>query len=228
MERDEMKAIVENLLLAADQPVTLEHLRQTFTNGADRGQLDDVLGELVEEYSTKNLQIAEVADGYQLCTRKEYSDWVRKFLKLDKTFRLSQAALDTLSIVAYKQPLTRAEIDNIRGVDSGGALRTLLEKKIISPAGRKDVPGRPFMYRTTRKFLEYFGLGDLSDLPILEDFQASHLDEIQGPAQTEMSFESPSAPPSPDGESAAPQNGEETVSSEEASAPDNSSGDTES
>ena len=222
-----MKAIVENLLLAADQPVTLEHLRQTFTNGADRGQLDGVLGELVEEYRTKNLQIAEVADGYQLCTRKEYSDWVRKFLKLDKTFRLSQAALDTLSIVAYKQPLTRAEIDNIRGVDSGGALRTLLEKKIISPAGRKDVPGRPFMYRTTRKFLEYFGLGDLSDLPILEDFQASHLDEIEGPMQTEISFAASSAPSSPDGESAASQNDEENISSEEASVPDSSSGETE-
>jgi len=189
LERDEIKAIVENLLLAADQPVTLEHLRQTFSDKADKAQLGEVLNDLTADYQSKNLQITEVADGYQLCTRKEYSDWVRKFLKLDKTFRLSQAALDTLSIVAYKQPLTRAEIDNIRGVDSGGALRTLLEKKIIGPGGRKDVAGRPFMYRTTRKFLEYFGLGDLSDLPTLEDFQASHLDEIEGPMQTEISFE---------------------------------------
>ena len=195
MKRDEMKAIVENLLLAADQPVTLEHLRQTFTDKADKAQLGEVLNELTEDYQSKNLQITEVADGYQLCTRKEYSDWVRKFLKLDKTFRLSQAALDTLSIVAYKQPLTRAEIDNIRGVDSGGALRTLLEKKIIGPGGRKDVAGRPFMYRTTRKFLEYFGLGDLSDLPTLEDFQASHLDEIEGPMQTEILFEGASSSP---------------------------------
>jgi segregation and condensation protein B len=175
LERDEMKAIIENLLLAADQPVTLEHLRQTFSDKTDKAQLGEVLNELTADYQSKNLQITE--------------DWVRKFLKLDNTFRLSQAALDTLSIVAYKQPLTRAEIDNIRGVDSGGALRTLLEKKIIGPGGRKDVAGRPFMYRTTRKFLEYFGLGDLSDLPTLEDFQASHLDEIEGPMQTEISFE---------------------------------------
>ena len=216
-----MKAIVENLLLAADQPVTLEHLRQTFANGADKGQLDEVLNELMEDYRTKNLQIIAVADGYQLCTRKEYSDWVRKFLKLDKTFRLSQAALDTLSIVAYKQPVTRAEIDHIRGVDTGGALRTLLEKKIISPAGRKDVAGRPFMYRTTRKFLEYFGLGELSDLPTLEDFQASHLDEIAGPLQTEISFEMSSAPPpSPDGGPGASAESEAASASEETSVPD--------
>ena len=217
-----MKAIVENLLLAADQPVTLEHLRQTFAKGADKGQLDEVLKELTEDYQTKNLQIIEVADGYQLCTRKEYSDWVRKFLKLDKTFRLSQAALDTLSIVAYKQPLTRAEIDHIRGVDSGGALRTLLEKKIISPAGRKDVAGRPFMYRTTRKFLEYFGLGELSDLPTLEDFQATHLDEIDGPLQTEISFEGPASPPLPDGGFGDSEYIETDSSSEEASIPDGS------
>ena len=216
-----MKAIVENLLLAADQPVTLERLRQTFAGEADRGQLDAVLDELTEDYRTKNLQIIAVADGYQLCTRKEYSDWVRKFLKLDKTFRLSQAALDTLSIVAYKQPITRAEIDHIRGVDSGGALRTLLEKKIISPAGRKDVAGRPFMYRTTRKFLDYFGLGELSDLPTLEDFQASHLDEIEGPLQTEISFEGPSTPsPSPDAGPGSSAESETVFSTEDASVPD--------
>jgi segregation and condensation protein B len=213
LERDEMKAIVENLLLAADQPVTLEHLRQTFSDKNDKAQLGEVLNELTADYQSKNLQITEVADGYQLCTRKEYSDWVRKFLKLDKTFRLSQAALDTLSIVAYKQPLTRAEIDNIRGVDSGGALRTLLEKKIIGPGGRKDVAGRPFMYRTTRKFLEYFGLGDLSDLPTLEDFQASHLDEIEGPMQTEISFEGATTATIDDGNSEITNN--DLVSSDE-------------
>jgi segregation and condensation protein B len=213
LERDEMKAIVENLLLAADQPVTLEHLRQTFSDKNDKAQLGEVLNELTADYQSKNLQITEVADGYQLCTRKEYSDWVRKFLKLDKTFLLSQAALDTLSIVAYKQPLTRAEIDNIRGVDSGGALRTLLEKKIIGPGGRKDVAGRPFMYRTTRKFLEYFGLGDLSDLPTLEDFQASHLDEIEGPMQTEISFEGATTATIDDGNSEITNN--DLVSSDE-------------
>ena len=217
VEHNELKAIIENLLLAADQPVTLEHLRQTFVNGTDKSQLGKVLKELMEDYKTKNIQIVQVADGYQLCTRQEYSDWIRKFLKMDRTFRLSQASLDTLSIIAYKQPLTRAEIDGIRGVDSGGVLRTLLEKKIICPAGRKDVPGRPFMYRTTRKFLDYFGLRELNDLPTLEDFQASDLDEEGGPVQTEISFDESSAPSPQDRGSSGEENSEGILSSDEGS-----------
>jgi segregation and condensation protein B len=129
----------------------------------------------------------EVADGYQLCTRHEYNDWIRKYLKLDRSSRLSQPGLDTLSIIAYKQPLTRQEVDDIRGVDSSGVLKTLLEKKVIGPAGRKKVPGRPIMYRTTQKFLEYFGLKDLSDLPTLEDLR----EEMEGedpPLQTQIEF----------------------------------------
>ncbi len=219
MEHNELKAIIENLLLAADQPVTLEHLRQTFVNGTDKSQLGKVLKELMEDYKTKNIQIVEVADGYQLCTRQEYSDWIRKFLKMDRTFRLSQASLDTLSIIAYKQPLTRAEIDGIRGVDSGGVLRTLLEKKIICPAGRKDVPGRPFMYRTTRKFLDYFGLRELNDLPTLEEFQASDLDEEGGPVQTEIAFDESSAPSPQDRGSSSEENSEGILSSDEGSGP---------
>ena len=194
MDRNEIKSIVENLLLASDQPVSPEHLLQTFMNGTDRAELKVVLEELTEDYQSKSLQIVHVAEGYQLCTRPEYSDWIRKFLKLDKTFRLSQAALDTLSIIAYKQPITRGEIEAIRGVDSSGVSRTLLEKKIIGPAGRKDVPGKPIMYRTTRKFLEYFGLMDLTELPTLEDFS----EEIQGESvapQAEIPFESPADPP---------------------------------
>ena len=197
MERNEIKSIVENLLLASDQPVSPDRLLQTFVNGADRAELTAVLDELTEEYQSKSLQIVQVAEGYQLCTRPEYADWIRKFLKLDKTFRLSQAALDTLSIIAYKQPITRTEIEAIRGVDSSGVARTLLEKKIVGPAGRKDVPGKPIMYRTTRKFLEYFGLKDLTELPTLEDFS----EEIQGEnvsPQAEILFESPADDPSPE------------------------------
>ena len=194
MERNEIKSIVENLLLASDQPVSPEHLHQTFVNGTDRAELTAILEELTKDYQSKSLQIVRIAEGYQLCTRPEYSDWIRKFLKLDKTFRLSRAALDTLSIIAYKQPITRTEIEAIRGVDSSGVARTLLEKKIVGPAGRKDVPGRPIMYRTTRKFLEYFGLRDLTELPTLEDFS----EEIQGEdasPQAEIPFEPPADPP---------------------------------
>lgn len=187
MEHEELKSIVENVLLAADQPINANELCKIFMDGTDKGQLQSILDELREDYNSNNLQITEVADGYQLCTRHEYNDFIRKFLKLDRSTRLSQPSLDTLSIIAYKQPLTRQEVDEIRGVDSSGVLKTLLEKKVISPAGKKKVPGRPIMYRTTQKFLEYFGLKDLSDLPTLEDLR----EELEGedpPLQTQIEF----------------------------------------
>jgi segregation and condensation protein B len=187
VDRDELKPIIENLLLASDQPVSADLLYQTFLGRSSKEDLKAVLRELQEDYQSRNLQIVEVADGYQLCTRSEYSDWVRKLLKLDKSFKLSRAGLDALAIIAYKQPLTRAEVDEIRGVDSSGVVRTLLEKKIICPAGRKNVPGKPMMFRTTQKFLEYFGLRDLSEMPTLEDFN----EELEGqvePEQVELTF----------------------------------------
>jgi segregation and condensation protein B len=187
VDRDELKPIIENLLLASDQPVSADLLYQTFLGRSSKEDLEAVLKELQEDYQSRNLQIVEVADGYQLCTRSEYSDWIRKLLKLDKSFKLSRAGLDTLAIIAYKQPLTRAEVDEIRGVDSSGVVRTLLEKKIICPAGRKNVPGKPMMFRTTQKFLEYFGLRDLSEMPTLEDFN----EELEGqvePEQGELTF----------------------------------------
>jgi segregation and condensation protein B len=187
VEPNELKPIIENLLLASDQPVSADLLYQTFLGRSSKEDLQAVLKELQEDYQSKNLQIVEVADGFQLCTRSEYSDWIRKLLKLDKSFKLSRAALDTLAIIAYKQPLTRAEVDEIRGVDSSGVVRTLLEKKIICPAGRKNVPGKPMMFRTTQKFLEYFGLRDLSEMPTLEDFN----EELEGqvePEQGELTF----------------------------------------
>ena len=187
MEREELKSIVENVLLAADQPINADELCKIFLDGTDKSQLQSILDELKEEYSSRNLQVIEVADGYQLCTRHEYNDYIRKFLKLDRSTRLSQPSLDTLSIIAYKQPLTRQEVDEIRGVDSSGVIKTLLEKKVIGPAGRKKVPGRPIMYRTTQKFLEYFGLKDLSDLPTLEDLREV-LEGEEVPLQTQIEF----------------------------------------
>jgi len=188
VEREEIKAIIENILLAADQPVSQTQLKNLFGDEIEKVSFKSVLEELIDEYNTRNLQILQVAEGYQLCTRHDYSNWVRKFLKFDKTTKLSQPSLDTLSIIAYKQPLTKAEVEEIRGVDSSGVVRTLLEKKIISPGGRKKVPGRPIMYRTTRKFLEYFGLKDLSDLPTLEDFKENELEQIP-PDQTTLPFD---------------------------------------
>jgi segregation and condensation protein B len=189
VEREKLKAIVENLLLASDQVVSPDDLQKTIMNGTPKDEILAVLEELREDYEPRNLQVIEVAGGYQLCTRHEYTEWIRKFLKMDKTTKLSQPSLDTLSIVAYKQPITRQEVEDIRGVDSSGVIKTLLEKKIIGPMGRKDVPGRPIMYRTTRKFLEYFGLKDLSDLPTLEDFKEELKAEDGTSAQTQMNFD---------------------------------------
>ena len=189
VEREGIKAIIENILLAADQPVSEAQFKNLFGDEVEKVSFKSVLEELIDEYNSRNLQILQVAEGYQLCTRHDYSNWVRKFLKFDKTRKLSQPSLDTLSIIAYKQPLTKAEVEEIRGVDSSGVVRTLLEKKIISPGGRKKVPGRPIMYRTTRKFLEYFGLKDLSDLPTLEDFKESELEDQIPPDQTTLPFD---------------------------------------
>lgn len=197
MEREELKSIVENILLASDQPVTPDVLQSTLMNGSDKAELKSVLEELQEEYRSRNIKIEEVAGGFQLCTRPEFSDWVRKFLKLDKTTKLSQPSLDTLSIIAYKQPLTKQEVEEIRGVDCGGVIRTLLDKKIVGPAGRKKVPGRPIMYRTTRKFLEYFGLKDLVDLPTLEDLQEELSGELDANVQEEMDFNASPAQDAP-------------------------------
>ena len=187
MQRDELKSIIENILLAADQPVHVGELEKIFLNTVEKKDLQLILEDLKQEYQSRNLQILEVADGYQLCTRHEFNDWIRKFLKLDRSSRLSQPGLDTLSIIAYKQPLTRQEVDDIRGVDSSGVIKTLLEKKVIGPAGRKKVPGRPIMYRPTQKFLEYFGLKDLNDLPTLEDLKED-LEEGDNPLQSQIEF----------------------------------------
>jgi segregation and condensation protein B len=189
VEREEVKAIIENILLAADQPVSDSQFKGLLAGKVEKVVLSSILEELMEDYKSRNFQILQVAEGYQLCTRNDYSDWVRKFLKFDKTTKLSQPSLDTLAIIAYKQPLTRLEVEEIRGVDSSGVVKTLLEKKVIAPGGRKKVPGRPIMYRTTRKFLEYFGLRDLSDMPTLEDFKENELEGKVSSNQTILPFD---------------------------------------
>ena len=201
MEHEELKAVIENVLFAADQPVSVGQLQDLFAETTEKAALKSALDELLREYQSRNLQLMEVAEGYQLMTRHDYSGWVRKFMKLDKTAKLSQPSLDTLAIIAYKQPLTKAEVEEIRGVDSSGVVRTLLEKKIIVPSGRKKVPGRPIMYRTTRKFLEYFGLMDLKDLPTLEDFKESELAEGQDQSdQISLTFDDQALPGDAEGE----------------------------
>jgi segregation and condensation protein B len=220
VDASELKAIVENILLAADEPVTVEDVVGTLENGTDKAVIRATLEELSAEYRTRNLQVEEVAGGFQLRTRQEYTEWVRKYLKLDKTAKLSQPGLDTLAIIAYKQPLTRQEVEDIRGVDSSGVIKTLLEKKIIGPAGRKKVPGRPIMYRTTRKFLEYFGLKDLNDLPTLEDFKEEVLEGEGLAGATDLALQDEAALPLEENlADAAADSGEKTGVLEESESP---------
>lgn len=175
MEDKKIKAIIENILLVSENPLTLEKITKVFAGEHEKKVLKKLLEELIADYQKRSYQILKIAGGYQLTTRFEYASWIKKFYKLERRTKLSRAALETLAIVAYKQPLTRAEIEDIRGVDISGILRSLLEKGLIKIVGKKQVLGRPALYGTSRKFLEYFGMKNLTELPNLKEF---NLEEI--------------------------------------------------
>ena len=169
MERDKIKNIIEALLFITDSPLSSDKIKHILdVKDAD---IPAIINELAQEHNNRNsgLQIQEVAGGFQLATRSEYGEWVRKLYKDRITYRMSKSALETLSIIAYKQPVTRAEIEDIRGVDATGVLENLLERRLIRICGRKEVLGRPMLYGTSPEFLKLFGLKDLSDIPDLEE-----------------------------------------------------------
>ena len=180
MERDEIKSIIESLLFVADGPQTLQRIGEALDQ-ADRQTIQGVLAELQAEYEGQNrgVRLVEVAGGYQLRTAKANADWVKKFLG-GRPARMSKATLETLAIVAYRQPITKAEVEAIRGVDVDGVITTLLERNLIRAVARKDVPGRPFLYGTTPEFLQLFNLKDLSHLPTLKEMEEISLPEIPG------------------------------------------------
>jgi segregation and condensation protein B len=169
VEETQIKAVLEALIFVSETPVGIDQMREVFGD-IPRKDLQRILGEMTEEYThaSRGFTLIEVGGGYQFRTRPEYGEWVKKLKKI-KPFSLSQPSLETMAIVAYKQPILRTEIERIRGVDSGGVLRTLLEKKLIKILGKKDVPGKPLVYGTSKRFLEMFGLKDLSGLPTLKD-----------------------------------------------------------
>ncbi|MBI4619216.1 MAG: SMC-Scp complex subunit ScpB [Desulfobacterales bacterium] len=171
MDKKHIKSIIESLIFASDAPIPINKL-QEIIEVPDRKTIRGLITELMEEYQTinKGFFLKEVAGGYQFRTRPEYSEWVKK-LKKSKPLKLSQAALETLAIIAYKQPATRSEIEYIRGVDVGGILRSLADKKLIRILGKKEVPGRPLIYGTSKRFLEVFALKDLSSLPTLQEVE---------------------------------------------------------
>ena len=160
-----LKPIVESLLFVAQEPLTVERLKKVLPE-AGTGEIRAALRELIEEYDQRQggIFLREVAEGFQIRTRPEYSEWITRLIQ-PNPMRLSKAALETLAIIAYKQPIIRSDVEQLRGVDCGGILRVLLERKLIRVLGRKEIPGRPLIYATTKRFLEIFDLKSLNDLP---------------------------------------------------------------
>ena len=171
MEKPELKKVLETLLFITDRPVGLAELAR-LAETKDRSEVEEAIRELQADFAARDsaLRIVEIAEGFQMATDPVYGVWVRKLYQDKTVFRLSTASLETLAIVGYRQPLTRAEIEEIRGVEVIAALETLLEKKLIKVVGRKETVGRPLLYGTTPEFLRLFGLRNLDELPALESF----------------------------------------------------------
>jgi segregation and condensation protein B len=171
MDDFEIKPILESLFFVSDSPIRLETLVEIFPESNKESILKGIC-QIQAEYEdhSKGIELTEIAGGYQFRTKPRWAGWINR-LKKTKTVKLSQAALETLAIVAYRQPIIRPAIEEIRGVDSGSVLHTLLEKGLIKIMGRKDLPGRPIVYGTTKAFLELFSLKTLSDLPTLKEIQ---------------------------------------------------------
>ena len=171
MGNPEQRSIVEALILASPDPIPAARLAKLVphcTPSKARTLVEQLHADYVSE--RRAFEICEVAGGYQLRTHPEFSSYLRELQKT-RPLRLSNAALETLAIVAYRQPLTRAEVEQVRGVDAGPVMRSLLERKLVKLAGRREVPGRPMLYATTKRFLEVFGLADLKDLPTLRELE---------------------------------------------------------
>jgi segregation and condensation protein B len=186
----ELKSIVEALIFASPEPLTPKQIFKLL-DAEPREDVQAAIAELKRDYDRPGgLQLVEVAGGYQIVTRTELHDWVRRLFHERTTQKLTVQALETLAVIAYRQPVTALEITEIRGVNASGVLNTLLERHLIKIVGRKQVVGRPFMYATTREFLIRFGLNDLADLPKVEDMaEALGLDTpllVEQPTNDEM------------------------------------------
>lgn len=166
------KMVVEALIFASSKPLTAAEIRKV-TKVLTVSQIEQIVTELKEDYqkTERCFELLEIAGGYELSTKREFAPWILRIELQRKARQATQSALETLAILAYKQPLTRAEIEALRGVDTSGVLNTLMEKNFIKIVGKKEVPGRPFMYGTTEKFLEHFGLKELRDLPSIDEIR---------------------------------------------------------
>jgi segregation and condensation protein B len=201
--------VVEALLFASDSPLSLSLLTET------TGQDPKLLAQALEDLRCKldesghGVQLTEMAGGYMITTREEHAPWIRSLLRGKRKARLSRAALEALAIIGYKQPVTRPEIEDIRGVDSGSALATLLERDMVTIRGRADVVGRPLLYATTQEFLTYFGLRDLTELPRPEELKAliQSREAEEGEDEDEPAREVTVSDPEPAGETSEEEKG---------------------
>jgi len=192
MEENNLKSAVEALIFASDKPITLEQIKKVLGN-LDNASINKIIAELKDEYVSQNrgIRIVEIAGGFQMITCTNFAPFLKKLFKTRYSDKLSKPALESLAIIAYKQPLTKAEIESLRNVNVDGVMKSLLDKNLIRICGRKKLPGRPFVFGTTREFLEHFGLKSLQDLPKIEDFtvmaeQKEAQDDIEPLSQTEL------------------------------------------
>lgn len=177
LEAEQIKSTVESLIFISEKPLLLEDLKKIFEH-LESAQIRDIIEILKKEYEGRlsGIRIVEMAGGFHMVTAPESAEIIKKFYKIKHTEKLSGPSLETLAIIAYKQPVTRVDIEAIRGVNVDGVVKSLTEKGLIRIVGRKEVIGRPFVYGTTRQFMDYFGLKSLDELPKIEDFVPSDLD----------------------------------------------------
>ena len=168
---ENLKNIIESMLFVSEDPLTIDRIKNVLAF-ADTKEIRNALKVLLDEYESRKggFFLHEVAGGYQIRTRPEYTEWIKRLVKPNPR-RISKASLETLAIIAYKQPVIRSDIEHIRGVDCGGVIRMLLERKLVRVLGRKKIPGRPLIYATTKQFLETFDLKDLKDLPTPKEIE---------------------------------------------------------
>ena len=178
MSERELRAALEALLFASERPLTPEEMKSAFADEVSVSDIREQLEELRGQYDDeeRGFRVYEIAGGFQLASDIRFAEILKRFYQSREKRKISQAGLETLSVIAYRQPVTRAEIEAIRGVNVDGAVRTLMEKGLIRIAGRKEVPGRPILYGTTRDFLEHFGLKSVQELPPLSEYSLKDLD----------------------------------------------------
>lgn len=171
MEENNLKSAIEALIFASEKPITVEQLKKVLGD-IDTLSVNKIITELINDYQAQNrgLRVVEIAGGFQMATCSNFAPFLKKLFKNRYNDKLSKPALESLAIIAYKQPLTKAEIESLRNVNVDGVIKSLTDKNLIRICGRKKIPGRPFVFGTTREFLEHFGLKSLQDLPKIEDF----------------------------------------------------------